>query len=397
MSIHNEVTRKDRRAAGVNIPAEASNPPGDTVGTFAPLARPERVPRRAKTERGLPADESLARLARRYLEIQNKNWPKLVEVGLLPMPTNELVAEMVHDFKVRHRSGNVDPALLKPFIPLVGTLGGSYCRYSCDNSTDLSIDDQMAKILAKALADRCFIPWSYVYCDYSVTGQDASRQGYASYKRVLDDGENHIAGTYIDDFTRASRDEIEWWRLASLSKRLGKRLVGASDGFNLSDPNSDVMITVFGLVSRLFLKGLKEKVKRGMHGAARRGTCLGKLSLGFTRRVLRNQSGDAVRDAEGIATYDICIDPTTSTDRLRMFELFVNNRRSSCDIARQFNAEKIDGWTGWTDAGIKKLLRNPNSIGVFIWNKTRREFNLETGKFKVIRNPRKDWTVKFRP
>ena len=211
MSIHNEVTRKARRNAGVNTPAEASHPAVEAAGQFAPLARTERVPRRAKTERGLSADGPLARLARRYLEIQGKNWPKQVEAGLLPPSTDEVVAEMVHDFKIRHRSGKVDPALIKPFTMLVGTLGGSYCRYSCDNSTDLSIDDQMAKILAKGLADHCFIPWLYVYCDYSVTGQDASRQGYASYKRVLDDGENHIAGTYIDDFTRASRDEIEWW------------------------------------------------------------------------------------------------------------------------------------------------------------------------------------------
>lgn len=375
-------------------------------GEFAPLARTKRLRRRAKSERGLPADESLARLARRYLEIQVKNWPKLVEAGLLSPATNEIVADMVQDFKHRHRSGRIDYELLKPIVQLVRAVAGMYARYSCDNSSDLSIDDQMTKILAKAFADGCFIPWCYVFCDYSVTGRDASRQGYSSYKAILENKsknatkeptENYLCGTYIDDFTRASRDEIEWWRLAALSKRLRKRLVGASDGFDLGRPESDIMITVYGLVSRLFVKGLQEKVKRGMQGAAARGTCLGKPSFGFTRQVSKNEHGRAVLDSDGLATYQICIDPITSVDRLRIFDLFVNKRLSAFEIARRFNAENIDGWNGWTDSGIKSLLRNPNAIGVFIWNKTHREFNRESGKWEVTRNPRAEWIVKYRP
>ena len=139
----------------------------------------------------------------------------------------------------------------------------------------------MVRALEKSHGESRFIPWFYVFCDYSVSGLDASRQGYASYKAVLSDPKHLIETTYIDDFTRAGRDEIEWWRLAALSKRCMKRLIGASDGFDLSNSNSDLLITMFGLVSRLFIKSLREKVRRGMRGAARRGTVLGKLPLGF--------------------------------------------------------------------------------------------------------------------
>lgn len=162
-------------------------------------------------------------------------------------------------------------------------------------------------------------------------------------------------------------------------------------------PIHDIMITIFGLVSRLFLKGLREKVMRGMHGAAGRGTSLGKLSLGFTRRVFRSESGNAVYDADGLPTYDICIDPTTCADRLRLNELFVVKQLTPFEIARQFNAENVDGWNGWTASGIKNLLRNPSAIGVFIWNKTRRELDPETGEWTIKENPRSEWTVKYRP
>jgi DNA invertase Pin-like site-specific DNA recombinase len=137
----------------------------------------------------------------------------------------------------------------------------------------------MVNSLNKAQSENRFVPWAYVFCDYSVSGVDASRQGYTSYKDVLSDPKQLIETTYVDDFTRAGRNEIEWWKLAALSKRCLKRLIGASDGFDLSSPNSDVMITMFGLVSRLFLKSLREKVGRGMRGAARRGTVLGQLPL----------------------------------------------------------------------------------------------------------------------
>ena len=49
-----------------------------------------------------------------------------------------------------------------------------------------------------------------------------------------------IETTYIDDFTRARRDEAEWWKLADLSKRLKKRMIGASDGFDVNSPEWDI-------------------------------------------------------------------------------------------------------------------------------------------------------------
>jgi hypothetical protein len=38
--------------------------------------------------------------------------------------------------------------------------------------------------------------------------------GYTAYKRLLADSKHPIQGTMIDDFSRASRAELEWWRFA---------------------------------------------------------------------------------------------------------------------------------------------------------------------------------------
>jgi DNA invertase Pin-like site-specific DNA recombinase len=370
-------------------------PPTCPVST--PAKRPERRRRRAKEDRGLPPDEELAKLAIFYLERQRKLWPQFVAAGLLPEPTLEVINEMVASFKERHRRGEVDVTPLLPFVTRRINLGGAYSRYSCDSSSPSSITDQLANELDKSHSEGRFIPWAYVFADYSVTGLDATRQGYSSYKKVLAATTCLIETTYIDDFTRASRDEIEWWLLAALSKRLSKRMIGASDGFSLSDPNWDMHVTMFGLLSRLFIKGLREKVKRGMKGAAERGTCLGKLALGFTKRARVDTSGTIVVGADGLPIYEPCICPETREHRLLIYTLFIDQKWSAYRIARHFNRLQVDGWNGWTESTIKKLLSNPNSIGVFIWNKTHRELDYETKKYVVVRNPRSEWKVYYNP
>lgn len=362
-----------------------------------PLPRPKRNKRRAKADRGLPPDEELANLAKAYLERQRKHWPSIAAAGLLPEPVPSVLQQMVTDFKDRHRTSKVDAESVRPFLKFAKNLGGVYVRYSCHNSSPTSALDQMVNSLDKAQQQERFVPWTYVFGDYSVTGLDAGRQGYKSFKEVLANKAHFIETTFIDDFTRASRDELEWWRLAALSKRFGKRMIGASDGFDLSNAMWDMHVTIFGLLSRLFIKGLREKVRRGMRGAARRGTCLGKQPLGYTRCVYRDEHGQQVFDPDGLPIYKPCIDPETSQYRLLAYELFVNQDLSAYKIARQFCELKVDGWDGWKAATIVDLLRSPTAIGVFIWNKTRREYDADQEKTVEVQNPHSEWEVYYDP
>jgi hypothetical protein len=263
-----QATAAETQSEPAAIPAGIVHPPDP------PLPRPKRQRRRAKADRGLPPDQEIRQLAIEYLRLQHKHWPKAAKEGLLPDITDDAISAMTEDFKYRHRTGRADPEQVRRLLNYCPKLAGNYNRYSCDNSSPKSIIDQMVNGLDKARQEERFVPWQYVFADYSVSGLNPSRQGYVSYKATLKDSNHLIETTYIDDFSRASRDEVEWWRLAHLSRRLHKRMIGASDGFDLSNANWDTMISVYGLISRLFLKGLREKVRRGM-----RGSCLGKLPL----------------------------------------------------------------------------------------------------------------------
>lgn len=358
-----------------------------------PLPRPKRKRNRHKSDRGLPPDADLRRLAKEYLLYQRAHWQKLVDAGLLPEPTPDVLDQMVEDFKQRHRTGRIVATGIKTLLEMKVVLGGTYARFSCDNSDALSNLDQTINALKRALEDKHFVPWCYVFGDYSVTGLDASRIGYTHYKLGLSSPDQHIASTYIDDFSRASREEIEWWKLASLSRRLKKRMIGASDNFNLHSPNWDLEVTLYGLFSRLLIKSLREKVRRGMKGANRRHTVLGKLPFGFTKRAAHDGDGSIILNVDGTPKYEPCIDPVTWPLAVRMFELFVIEKWSRQKIKHYFNQQQIEGWRGWTSHTITQLLCNPAYIGVFIWNKTRREYDHETEKWVKAKNPKSEWSI----
>ncbi|GAA4428743.1 hypothetical protein GCM10023155_19550 [Bremerella cremea] len=331
-------------------------------------------------------------LAKSYLQWQHKLWPELSRKGKISKCTSAILTEMVADLKHRHRGGSVNVTTLEVFHKLKLKLAGSYCRFSCDRSDPTSIIDQLTNTLTKAKERGYFIPWELVYCDYAVSGLTASRLGYTSYKNLLS-AKDVLSATFIDDFTRASREELEWWKLAALSKFHRKSLYGASDGFDLDDANSEVMITVYGLLSRLFIKQLRQKVKRGMGGAHRRRHVLGRPPLGFTRSRLRDESGHLVRDSQGTPVNVIAIEPRTSKLVRLIFWLFVKKLKSAYEIAQFLNLVSADDWNGWTESGIKKILSNHAYRGLFIWNKTRKEYNPETERDEVMRNPHKEWVI----
>lgn len=166
----------------VNVSAEQNVTVQDAVSTdtvelehdpdaSTPLPRPERCRRRSKADRGLPDDAELARLAETYLEHQNRLFRNTASCGALPLANSETIQAMVDDFKRRHRGGGVDREQVKARLLLLHLTkpAGAYLRDSCDNSNPTSIVDQLVKCLEKSASEGNFIPWEYIFADYSVT------------------------------------------------------------------------------------------------------------------------------------------------------------------------------------------------------------------------------------
>ena len=80
-----------------------------------------------------------------------------------------------------------------------------------------------------------------------------------------------------------------------------------------------------------------------------------------------------------------------------MYELFVNENWSAFRIAKHFNQQGVDDWSGWSEHLIKQRLFSATSIGVFVWYKTRREYDHDTGKWVVVPNPGSEREVRYDP
>lgn len=105
---------------------------------------------------------------------------------------------------------------------------------------------------------------------------------------------------YFDDFGRATRSGIESYRLAKLMERLRMRLIGVSDGFDLVSPAAEIRVAAAGMFNSWFIRQLREKVIRGMKGAARRGTSTGKPRFGYRLVPMRDADGQVVVPAEDV-------------------------------------------------------------------------------------------------
>jgi DNA invertase Pin-like site-specific DNA recombinase len=385
--------RTDDRAGDVAVTPGAES--SVTLSApVSPVLRPRAVRKRRtpKEERGLPPDGEIRKLAQVYLDMQRKLWPDLIQHGLLPAPSDEVLESFMLDFKRRHGGAAIEP-LTAAVLEACGQLAATYSRYSCENSRPESISDQLVNELRKAHEEKRFVPWVYVFADYSVTGLDSSRRGYTSLKTLLSDPIHPIETVYIDDFTRSSRDDIEWWKLASLIRRLRKRLIAASESFDLSNEDADTKIGLFNILTKLFLKSLRQKVRRGMRGAARRGHSLGRPALGYALTHAINTQGHYVYGPDGLPIWALCIDPASRKYVEMAFQWYGEPRWSMGRIAREFNRLKVDSGVGWTAASIRQLLKRLLYIGVMIYNRHRQERDLETGKIVVQENPRKEWEV----
>lgn len=138
--------------------------------------------RRTREERGL-ADPKLVRtLARAYLILQAKLWPKLAKDGTIPKPTKATVRKMASDFRVRFLDPGADPS--NAVVPMGATIAAAYLRYSSEKSNPRSLIQQLKRCLIKAHSNKHFIPLDAVFADAGVTGTTAGHRGYEMAKRL---------------------------------------------------------------------------------------------------------------------------------------------------------------------------------------------------------------------
>jgi site-specific DNA recombinase len=259
-----------------------------------------------------------------------------------------------------------------------------YARYSSDNQSVASIDDQFRICREHAVREN----WKIVgtYHDAAISGASVILR--PGVQALLQDAQRGMFDIVLAEaLDRVSRDQAD---VATLFKHLlfaGVQIVTLSEG-----EVSELHVGLKGTMNALFLKDLAAKTHRGIRGRVQKGKSGGGLCYGYDVVKHADAQGEPIRGERAINEWQAQI-------IRRVFRAFADGI-SPRAIARRLNDEGIPGPDGalWTDSTLRGhaargtgFINNELYVGKLIWNRLRYVKDPTTGKRVSRINPREKW------
>ena len=353
---------------------------------------PSRRGRVRSADFGMPERSGLLDLARTYLETQNRLWPELAGTTAVPAPVAATIAAMADDFEKRFRQQHAETFRPGDMPKVWADLGIAYLRFSDENSNPRSLDQQLLNVLTRARRDGVFVPWCFVLADAAVSGTLACRRGYMIAKMIVERRDLFgVSWFLIDELSRMSRNTIESLQHGELAESTGVRVVGASDGYDSSNPQSSLLLPVLGSMNEAFITQLRSKVKRGMDDAFRRGDNIQPPGVGYRLVEVKDANGNLVITHKNTIEKAVEIDPEAAEWTRRGAEMIAYEGKSAIDVARLFNEHKVGGKQTWSDCRVRQHYGREKLVGKDVLHKTKQVVDRHTGKKKVIHLPKSEW------
>ena len=344
--------------------------------------------RRKRGDRGLPDGEHLRELAKTYLIEQRRHWPELARSGQFPEPTEETLSDYAAAFRQRFLGEATLSAPGEDFG--AARVGVAYLRYSSENSNPRSLDQQLRNILNLAKRHELLIPWRFIFADSGVSGMTAGRIGYQRAKAALDSSPAPNA-LYFDDTSRLSRDMAETIQFCRELQERGQQVHGASDGFDTTSEMYKASLGISGLVSELYVDGLRQKVKRGQADGFRNGRNLSSPPFGYHLVPETGPNGQPLLGRKNKILRKVVIHPEHAEIVREVFRRYLEDGASTIELARWLNATRADGRTNWGVSTVSDMLDRYTYVGIEIRNKTYQLKDRETGKITHCKRPRSEW------
>ena len=259
-----------------------------------------------------------------------------------------------------------------------------YARYSSDQQSASSIDDQLSICREQAARDG----WQVVasYKDAAISG--ASMTLRPGVQQLLEDARGYRFDIIMAEaLDRVSRDQAD---VATLYKHLqfaGVTLVTLAEG-----EISELHVGLKGTMNALFLKDLAKKTHRGMRGRVEKGKAGGGLCYGYDVVKRFDSEGEPIRGERSINE--------AQAEVVRRILRDYANGVSPQAIARRLNEDGVPGpdgglWAHGTLRGHAKrgtgILNNELYIGRLVWNRQRYVKDPRTGRRVSRINPESEW------
>jgi site-specific DNA recombinase len=266
-----------------------------------------------------------------------------------------------------------------------------YARYSSKQQNPASIRDQIRKCREYAQQRAWIILEEHVYTDASIPGAGTDRSGLHRLLATVQERPRLFDVLLIDYTSRLSRRQADQSNMVDQLRFTGFRLIAVSQGIDTASEQSDVLMTVHGLVDSLYLKKLGKKTHRGMEGRVLNGFHPGGRCFGY-----RNETvPDGVR---------LVIEQTEAAIVVRIFELSASGASLKI-IAKVLNSENVPPPRArkgkkrptWCPTGIRAMLRNELYAGKVVWNRSQFVKRPGTNRRVPRGRPRSEWKIIDRP
>lgn len=263
-----------------------------------------------------------------------------------------------------------------------------YARYSTDNQSASSIDDQFR--VCRELITREGWTESAAHYDREISGSITDRPGYQA---LLTDVRAGLVGVIVvEEVSRLWRAQAEQWRCVEELQYLGVQVIGVRDGIDTRRDGFELLLAVQGAMNARMRRECAWRTHRGLTGKIERGLCAGGVPYGY--RTVEHPDGRALEIVEAQAEI--------------VREIFLNySSGMSCKaIAYDLNTRNIPSPRGssWAVSAIygspqkgTGVLNNELYQGRLIWNRTRWVQQPGSQKRTRIERPQNEWQIQELP
>jgi len=265
-----------------------------------------------------------------------------------------------------------------------------YARYSSENQSEKSIDDQVRVCKNYAKEHDFTVEEQHIFVDEALWGSLINRPGLQALEKSAEGKE--FDAMIVDDLSRLSRSNHQMLTIVLKFNYYQIKIISVSDGITTEDENSKLGIQLRGLMNELYLDDLSKKTMRGQEGQKLRGFSAGEKVYGYYSAPV----GEMKLNRKGQTKYDGMVhkrNPDEAEIVKRMFKEFAEGK-SIHKIAAQLNEEKIPTKKnmrgGWNISTASRIIKNEKYIGTWNWRKSKVVRNPMTGKKKKFARPEKD-------
>lgn len=271
-----------------------------------------------------------------------------------------------------------------------------YARYSSENQSEKSIDDQI-RVCQKYIENNNFIyDEKHVYIDEAISGSIIQRPGLQALEKAIENRE--IDGIAVDDLSRLSRSNHQMLTLVNKFNFYQIKIFSVSDGIVSDDDNSKLGIHIRGLINELYLDDLKKKTLRGLEGQKLRGYSTGEKVYGYKSQPV----GELKLNKKGQPKYEGMIHKICEEEAIiikRIYKEFLEGK-SIHAIATGLNKDKVPTkkklFGGWNTSTISRILKNEKYTGHWVWRKYKNIRDPMTGRQKKIIRPEREQIPSFK-